>query len=69
MTKRAVEEFGLSVTSACRLFGLSRTTYYNQSESKQLERDAPVIEALNGVVEKHPRCGFWKCFNKIRNDG
>jgi putative transposase len=69
MAKRAVEKFGLSVTTACKLFGLSRTTYYNQSESKQLERDAPVIEAFNRVVSKHSRWGFWKCFNRIRNEG
>jgi hypothetical protein len=25
-----------------------------------MERDAPVIAALNAAVERHPRIGFWK---------
>jgi putative transposase len=33
-----------------------------------VERDAPVIAALNAVVERHPRHGFWKCVDRIRRD-
>mgnify|MGYP006194740405 FL=1 len=69
MARRAVAKFGLKVSKACELFGLSRTTYYNQSESNRIQRDAALIEALNKVVEKHSRWGFWKCFNKLRMDG
>jgi len=31
-----------------------------------MERDLPVIEALNATVERHPRIGFWKCVDRIR---
>ena len=31
MARRAVAKFGLTVSKACELFGLSRTTYYSQS--------------------------------------
>lgn len=31
-----------------------------------IKGDAPVIEALNELVEAHPRQGFWMCFNRLR---
>lgn len=65
----AVQAFGLSVITACGLFGLSRATYYKRSQSTQLERDVPVIEAFNKSIGKYPRWGFWKCFGKVRNEG
>ncbi|MGB6008409.1 IS3 family transposase [Castellaniella sp.] len=33
------------------------------------QRDAAVIDALNGVIEEHRRWGFWKCFHQLRLDG
>lgn len=33
------------------------------------DADEPVIDALNDLVEKHPRWGFWKCFDRMRLDG
>lgn len=53
MARRAVAKFGLKVSKACELFGLSRTMYYSQSESNRIQRNAALIEALNKVVEKH----------------
>jgi len=32
-------------------------------------RDAPVVEALNAVVAKHGRWGFWKCHDWLRLRG
>lgn len=32
-------------------------------------RDQVVIGALNAMVEKRPRWGFWKCFDRLRLDG
>ena len=29
-------------------------------------RDRDVMEALNGVVEQHPRWGFWMCYHRLR---
>ena len=31
--------------------------------------DEPVIEALNSVVARHARWGFWKCHERLRLDG
>lgn len=31
-----------------------------------MEQDAEVIEALNAVLQRHPRWGFWKCYKAIR---
>ena len=28
--------------------------------------DAEVIKAINALIEKHPRWGFWKCFKVLR---
>ena len=33
------------------------------------ERDIKVIDALNVLVSRHGRCGFWKCFTRLRLDG
>lgn len=27
------------------------------------------MEALNAVLDRRPRWGFWKCFDRLRNDG
>ena len=31
--------------------------------------DAPVIDALNEIIAKRARWGFWKCFHRLRSDG
>lgn len=31
-----------------------------------MDRDAEVIAAINAVIEKHARWGFWKCFKALR---
>ena len=53
------EEHGLAVVRGCECVGLSRAAYYREPVDWQV-RDAGVIEALNGLVEAHPRWGFWK---------
>ena len=32
-------------------------------------KDAPVIDALNEIIEQRPRWCFWKCFTRMRKDG
>jgi len=50
--------------------GLSRRAWYREDPAeRQQERDAPVIDALNALVEKHPRWGFWKYFHALRLAG
>jgi len=48
--------------------GLSRAAYY-RSPVKGKNPDQPIIDALNDVVEKHSRWGFWKCYDRLRLDG
>jgi putative transposase len=47
---------------------LSRTAHY-EPPAGPTERDGPVVEALQRVVEHHTRWGFWKCFDSLRLDG
>ncbi len=53
---------------ACNLAGLSRSAWYRPLEDK-LARDADVIDALQEIVEKNQRWGFWLCFQRLRNLG
>lgn len=62
------EEKGLSVARACKAARLSRAAYYRPGLDWG-ERDGPVMEALNAVLDRRPRWGFWKCFDRLRNDG
>ena len=72
MKRQAVEvivtEHRLSITRACHATGLSRAAYYKVPALPQ-EKDAEVIDALNGIVERNGRWGFWKCFDRLRLDG
>jgi putative transposase len=62
------EEQGLSVARACRAARLSRAAYYRHSID-WVERDRQVVDALNRIVGRHGRWGFWKCFDRLRLDG
>jgi len=63
-----VEDHSLSVQRSCRCIGLSRAAYY-KTPSAETGRDAEVIEAINGLIERHGRWGFWKCYNTLRSKG
>lgn len=63
-----VTEHELSVLRACAITRFSRAAYYREPKAA-LERDADVIAALQAVVEKHPRQGFWKCYARLRRQG
>lgn len=60
-----VEEQALSITRSCAVAKLSRAAYY-RPRSDSAQRDGAVIIALNEVVAKHQRWGFWKCFDRLR---
>jgi putative transposase len=53
------------VQRSCKCIGLSRAAYYKVPRAK-VEQDAEVIEALNAVLKRYPRWGFWKCRKAIR---
>jgi putative transposase len=62
--------WSLSVVNACSVAGLSRRAWYRDDPAERVDKkDAPVIEALNGLIEKHNRWGFWMCFHRLRNLG
>ena len=63
-----VREHRLPIARACRAAKLSRAAYYRQGLD-WVTRDAPVVDALNELVEKHRRWGFWKCSDRLRNQG
>jgi len=62
------ETFGLPVRRSCRCVGLSPAAFYRPPPNP-LVRDAEVIAALNGLVAAHPRWGFWKYVQALRNRG
>ncbi len=53
--------------SGCRCVNLSRAAYYRTPVST--DRDAEVIEALNALIERHPRWGFWMCRKVLKRQG
>ena len=59
---------GLSIAKACLFVGISRSTFY-RPERDWRKADAAVIDAINAVLEKSPRAGFWKCFGRMRFKG
>jgi putative transposase len=63
-----VAEHRLSRARACRIAKLSRSAYYKGTVDRA-HRDAPVVDALNGIIAKRARWGFWKCFRRLRADG
>jgi putative transposase len=63
-----VADYGLSIRRACRAAKLPQRTWYRTREAG-VARDAPVIDALQAIVSRHGRWGFWKCFQRLRLDG
>jgi putative transposase len=62
------QEHGLSAPRACAAAKLSRSTYYRPVIDWH-DRDAEVADALNMLLEHHPRWGFWTCFDHLRFKG
>lgn len=59
-------EHRLSVQQSCRCIGLSRAAYYRPPQGG---RDAKVIDAINAMIDRHPRWGFWKTYKALRRNG
>jgi putative transposase len=68
MVSHLVKDQMLSIKRSCHLVNLSRAAYYRE-ERRLAAPDAPVFKALNAVVAKHGRWGFWKCHDRLRLDG
>ena len=63
-----VQEHRVPVRRACQVVRLSRAAYYRPPRSR-LAWDTDVVTALNDVVARHGRWGFWKCFYRLRRAG
>lgn len=61
-----VIEHGISVRAACRA---ARTSVSGRYYQPKPGADHEVIAALNAIIERHPRWGFWKCYYRLRLDG
>lgn len=61
-------EAGLSIVRVCSFVGIGCATFY-RPERDWRKMDAAVIDAINAVLEKSPRAGFWKCFGRMRFKG
>jgi putative transposase len=53
---------------AFRTVGLPRSALYKPPQDRA-SIDAPVIDAINAVVDQRPPSGFWKCFQRLRSAG
>ena len=56
----------MSLRAACKTVQVSLSGHYYRPRCRSNDE---VIEALNAVIERHPRWGFWKCFHRLRLDG
>ncbi len=64
-----MQEFhGLSIVRECTALKLPRSAYY-QAPRHWASLDRDVIEALNELVQAHPRWGVWKDLNRLRTLG
>jgi putative transposase len=61
------------VQRACQIARCSRTAFYRAQQAESpvslADADAPVITALQAVIEQHGRWGFWKCVDRLRARG
>lgn len=47
------------------MLNLAKSVYYYRS----IKNDEPIMAALKEKAEQFPREGFWKAFNRLRNEG
>jgi len=63
-----VQDHRLSKVKSCQIAGISRAALYRERVDR-MERDSAVVNALNESFERHGRWGFWKCFQRLRDQG
>jgi putative transposase len=57
----------MSVRRACAAVAFSRAAYYRPAD--EMGRDDEIVTELNALVDAHPQWGFWKCYDRMRQDG
>jgi putative transposase len=55
----------VTIRQACVTAQISRSTFCYQPRVKD---DAPIIEALNELVEKKPAIGFWQSYYRLKRE-
>jgi putative transposase len=63
MVEYLINEYELSKRAACRVMGISRTSF---SYSPDLTKDIPVIDALIQLAEDKPAYGFGLMYDMIK---
>ena len=67
------EEYQLPVQRAYQIVVFSRIAFYPAQQAtapmSAADKNAPVISALQAVMEKYGRWEFWKCFDSLRAFG
>lgn len=48
------------------MFSFSKSSYYYERKPKD---DTALVDALNALVDRYPRNGFWLLFNRLRKQG
>ena len=66
MVEYLINEYELSKRAACRVMGISRTSF---SYSPDLTKDIPVIDALIQLAEDKPAYGFGLMYDMIKRQG
>ena len=66
MVEYLINEHELSERAACRVMGISRTSF---SYSPDLTKDIPVIDALIQLAEDKPAYGFGLMYDMIKRQG
>jgi putative transposase len=61
-----MQQHGKSISRSCNICGLSQSTYYYKPKKAD---DSAVKKELLKLAEKHPKRGFKKMFNLLRNNG
>jgi putative transposase len=67
VAEHLINTHAMPIKRACHMTKLSRTAWYRQACDTC--RDTDVISALNGLMERWPRWGFWKCFHWLKGQG
>lgn len=66
--KRAItkEPIHYGISRACRVLGMSKSVFYYKPLPKN---DSPIEEALKEKAEDHSEEGFWKAYDRLRDEG